>query len=114
MRPRILESLIAPMVTNFILGNSRILWVPHHEGSGGAWEPVSRVCLLPEGDPPSSSVICVARRAGLRIPDAPDHVLKVCVHVNLQLVLPCFCRVMSDLASFALMDACQCFSNLLH
>ena len=82
IKPQVLGVLTASMVSSFTLRQSRVLWVPHHDGVGGQWAAVHEVCLLPEAHPPSSSIVCVARRAGLLIPDAPEHILKVCQHTH--------------------------------
>ena len=61
----------------------KVLWVPGHDGdTHGAWVSAEQAWLLPSVLKPdavaSNCVINVGRRAGLRITDAPQHVLKAC------------------------------------
>ena len=75
--PRRLKELTLPTVISFIESHSKVLWVPHAGAAGGQWTSIQEACLLPEASEPCSTVITVARRAGLLLPGAPQSILKV-------------------------------------
>lgn len=58
---------------------SSVLWVAGHVDTAGQWESIQTACWVLEADHVNSKVIAVARRAGLPVVEAPDHVAKVCI-----------------------------------
>ena len=61
---------------------SKVLWVPaakQSTGSGnpGKWVNTAEACFLPLHSAVPEEVVDVARRAGLLIPELPDHAFQV-------------------------------------
>ncbi len=61
---------------------SKVLWVPalkQSAGSGnpGKWVNTAEACFLPSHGAVPEEVVDVARRAGLLVPELPDHAFQV-------------------------------------
>ncbi|DBB08910.1 TPA: hypothetical protein ACH3X3_007552 [Trebouxia sp. C0006] len=81
-QPRLLDSVTAATVKCMVSQGSKVLWVPatkQSAGSGntGKWVSTAEACFLPSHVAVPEEVVDVARRAGLLIPELPDHAFQV-------------------------------------
>ncbi len=84
LQPKLLASAAAATVGFMMTSDSKILWVPKSDrnpNATGKWVPASEACFLPKkmkaSEEALSCIVSVGRRAGLQIPEMPDHVSKV-------------------------------------
>ena len=81
-QPKLLDSVTAATVKCMVGQGSKVLWVPppkQSAGSGnpGKWVNTAEACFLPSQVTVPEEVVRVARRAGLLIPELPDHAFQV-------------------------------------
>ena len=90
-QPAILDSVTTAVVEYLTSSQCKVFWIPKADsqptdsslcsGSNGEWVSLGEACFLPTEGAPVKGVVKVARRAGLNIPEVPDHILKVSLAV---------------------------------
>ena len=86
MQPKLLEAAAPAVVGCILASNCKVFWLPKHDSkptSAGSWVSAAEACFLPISSPDKidMQVINVARRAGLQVPEMPDNVVQVIIHL---------------------------------
>lgn len=79
--PTILNIAAPATFAHLVRSSGSVLWVPDADTKlprAGSWVSVAQGCFPPLTASTSSCIVNVARRAGLPVPDVPEHILKVC------------------------------------